>query len=106
VLDWEWARARDLPGADLLFFAVTAGESDDSDAVLTLARGGEPLQVPILPLLAELELADEQLRRDLLLVQLVRWAAAERRRGAQWGVRPSRPRYGELLARCAPAIAS
>jgi GT2 family glycosyltransferase len=106
VLDWEWARARDLPGADLLFFAVTAGESDDSDAVLTLARGGEPLQVPILPLLAELGLADEQLRRDLLLVQLVRWAAAERRRRAQWGVRPSRPRYGELLARCAPAIAS
>ena len=106
VLDWEWARARDLPGADLLFFAVTAGESDDGDAVLTIAAGGEPLQAPVLPLLEELGVGDEQLRRDLLLVQLVRWAAAEQRRRAQWGVRPSRPRYGELLTRCAPAIAS
>jgi Glycosyl transferase family group 2 len=106
VLDWEWARARDLPGADLVFYAVTASGSGDADTVLTLARGGETLDVPVLPMLAELGVSDERLLRDLLLVQLVRWAAAEGRRGRQWGVRPSRPRYAELLAVCASAIAS
>jgi hypothetical protein len=105
VLDWEWAQARDLPGSDIVFYATTASTRDE-DAVLTLARGEEPLDVPLLPLLADLGIADEPTRRDLILVLLVRWAAAERRRQTQWGVRPSRPLYGELLERCAPAIAS
>lgn len=106
ALDWEWARARDLPAADLVFFAVTASAEGDADAILALARGDEPLDVPVLPLVAELGVADDRSRRDLLLVLLVRWAAAERKRRTRWGARPSAERYGTLLDRCAPAIVS
>jgi GT2 family glycosyltransferase len=106
VLDWEWARARDLPGADLVFYVATAAGQGETEALLALAGGGEPLEAAVQPLLGELGVAGEQLRRDLILVSLVRWAATERRRQAQWGVRPSEARYGDLLARCAPAMIS
>jgi hypothetical protein len=104
VLDWELARARDLPGADLLFYAVTAGGGPDPGTVVRLARGEEPLDVQLRPLLAELGVDDEETLRDLLLVLLVRWAANERRRLAQWGARAERARYAELLERCGPVV--
>lgn len=104
VLDWELARSRDLPGADLLFYAVTAGGPPDPHTVASLARGQEPLDVQLRPLLAELGVDDEEALRDLLLVLLVRWAANERRRLAQWGARPEAARYAELLERCGPVV--
>jgi len=104
VLDWELARARDLPGADLLFYAVTAGGAPDPNTVVRLARGEEPLDVRLRPLLAELDVGDEETLRDLLLVLLVRWAANERRRLAQWGARAERARYAELLERYGPVV--
>jgi GT2 family glycosyltransferase len=104
VLDWELARARDLPGADLLFYAVTAGGAPDPNTVARLARGEEPLDVPLRPLLAELGVDDDDTLRDLLLVLLVRWAANERRRLAQWGARAEHARYAELLERCGPVV--
>jgi hypothetical protein len=102
VLDWELARARDLPGADLLFYAVTAGGTPDRNTVVSLARGEEPLDVQLRPLLAELGVDGEETLRDLLLLLLVRWAANERRRLAQWGARAERARYAELLEHCGP----
>jgi hypothetical protein len=104
VLDWELARARDLPGADLLFYAVTAGGAPDPNTVVRLARGEEPLDVRLRPLLAELDVGDEETLRDLLVVLLVRWAANERRRLAQWGARAERARYAELLERYGPVV--
>jgi hypothetical protein len=102
VFDWEWARARDLPGADLLFYAVTAGSGEQ--VVRTLAAGGEPLEARLRPLLTELGVADEQAVHDLLLVMLVRWAGNEHRWLAQWGTREQTARYAELLGRCAPVL--
>jgi GT2 family glycosyltransferase len=104
VFDWEWARARDLPGADVVFYAVTGGGAPSAEVVLSLARGGEPLDVELRPYLAELGVRDDEPLRDLLLVLLVRWAASEHRRLSEWGARPARAVYAELLARCAPAL--
>jgi hypothetical protein len=102
VFDWEWARARDLPGADLLFYAVTVG--DDFEVVRALAHGAEPFDVPLRPFLAELGVGNHETVRDLLLVVLVRWAGNERRRLAQFGTRPQPARYARLLERCLPAL--
>jgi hypothetical protein len=104
VLDWEWARARDLPAADILFYALTAGGGPDQRVVQTLVAGGEPLDVPLRPLLAQLGVDDDGKLRDLLAVLFVRWAANERRWLAHWGARARPALYAELLEHCAPLV--
>jgi hypothetical protein len=100
AVDWEGAWLHGIPGLDLVFLALLAGDAPPDPEIVREIAAGRRLR----PELERVGVGPD-LVVEALLVYLASWSASERGRLARLGAPPREPVFGPLFEEVGPALA-